>query len=1200
MAKLTESTVEEAALAWLGGLGYAVLHGPEIEPEGPREERASFGEVLLVDRLRAALARINPNIPADTQEDAVRKLRLTEHPSLVENNRQFHRHLVEGVPVEYRAEGRIVHDVVRLIDFDRPDANDWLAVNQFTVMEERNHRRPDVVCFVNGLPLAVIELKDPTDPQATIQKAFRQIQTYKQEIPSLFVYNGVVAISDGVRARAGTLTADWERFMPWRTVEGKDVAHKELPQLEVLLKGIFEKNRFLELVRDFVVFETLRQGTAKKMAGYHQFHAVRKAVESTARAAAGDRRVGVVWHTQGSGKSLTMAFYAGKVIRHHAMQNPTLVVLTDRNDLDDQLFQTFAGCKDLLRQTPVQAESRAKLQELLQVASGGVIFTTIQKFLPDEKGARYPRLSDRRNIVVIADEAHRSQYAFIAGFAAHMRDALPNASFIGFTATPIEKTDRNTRAVFGEYIDVYDIHQAIDDEVTVPIQYEPRLAKLQLKEEERPRIDPEFEEVTEDQEEPARHRLRSRWARLEALVGAEKRVQQVAKDIVEHFEARCAAMEGKGMIVCMSRRICVEIYDAIIRLRPEWHDSDDDKGFLKVVMTGSASDGPEWQQHSRNKERRRAIGDNFRDPDSPIKLVIVRDMWLTGFDVPSLHTMYLDKPMRGHGLMQAIARVNRVFKDKPGGRVVDYLGIAHELKKALAEYSEKDREETGVSLDEAVAVLLEKHEILRAMFHRFDYSAFFRGSPQERLRVIPAAMEHIVAQEDGKKRFLQTVAELSTAFALSVPHEKALAIQDDVGFFQALRAAIVKNTGVNGPGPSSEDLDTAVRQIVSKAVWSDQVVDIFEAAGLKKPDISILSDEFLEELRGMPYKNLAAEALQKLLSDEIRVIERKYLVQSRSFAQMLEEAVRKYHTRAIEAAQVVEELIRLAKEMREAHRRGEKLGLSDDELAFYDALETNDSAVKVLGDDALRAIARELVGVVRRNTSIDWTIRESVRANLRRLIKRVLRKHGYPPDKQEQATLTVLEQAELSCEQWPEGEMVVEHKKAEEELRISIILVPLQRAKPFVTHLPVYSLAAAAGRFGQGQDVSEEGWVQVNGRRLDEKMFVARVVGHSMEPKIPDGSYCVFRASPEGTRQGKIVLVQHRSIEDPETGGQFTVKRYTSDKSSSPDGTWRHTAITLEPLNPSYQPIRFDPSEADSVTVVAEFLDVLGTPERPQ
>jgi type I restriction enzyme R subunit len=1014
---ITESVVEEATLSWLDELGYALLFGPDIAPGELFAERESYGEVILVNRLRSALTKINPDIPEEAREEAIRKVMRAEHPSLIENNRRFHRYLVDGVPVEYRGDGRIINDQAWLIDFSAPDNNDWLAVNQFTVIEERHNRRPDIVVFVNGLPLAVIELKNPADENATAKDAFKQFQTYKAEIPSFFFCNEALIASDGIEAKTGTITSDWERFMPWRTVEGTDLAPKGLPQLEVLLQGVFDRHRFLEQIRHFIVFEETRKGIAKKMAGYHQFHAVQKAIDCTVRAMKGDKRAGIVWHTQGSGKSLTMVFYAGKIIQHPEMANPTLMVLTDRNDLDDQLYyDTFVPCQELLRQRPIKAESRAELQELLKVASGGVIFTTIQKFLPEEKGDRFPLLSERRNIVVIADEAHRSQYDFIDGFARHMRDALPNASFIGFTATPIEKTDRNTLAVFGDYIDVYDIHQAIEDGATVPIYYEARLAKLDLKEEERPRIDPDFEEVTEGEEESVKEKLKTKWAQLEALVGAEKRVQLVAKDIVEHFEKRLEAMEGKGLIVCMSRRICVDLYNAIIHLRPEWHDKDDKKGFLKVVMTGSATDPVEWQQHIRNKERRQKLGDQFKDSKDPVKLVIVRDMWLTGFDVPSLHTMYVDKPMRGHGLMQAIARVNRVFKDKPGGLVVDYLGIAHELKKALAEYSERDQGKSGIPQELAVTVLMEKYEIVKAMFHGFNYSNFFRGPAQERMRIIPAAMEHILSLEDGKTRFMKAVSDLSKAFALAVPHEKALAIQDEVGFFQTVRAAFVKNTEGNGKRP--EDLDMAIQQIVSRAVSSDQVVDIFSAAGLKKQDISILSDEFLEEIRGMPQKNLALELLRKLINDEIQVRSRKYLVQSRSFADMLEQTIREYHNRALEAAQVIEELIRLAREMREAHKRGENLRLTEDELAFYDALETNDSAVKVLGDETLRTIARELVETVRKNVTIDWTVRESVRAKLRTLVKRILRRHGYPPDKQENATQTVLEQAELLCKDW--------------------------------------------------------------------------------------------------------------------------------------------------------------------------------------
>jgi type I restriction enzyme R subunit len=773
------------------------------------------------------------------------------------------------------------------------------------------------------------------------------------------------------------------------------------------------------LIRHFVVFESSKSSLEKKIAGYHQFHAVNKAVECTLDAASpkGDRRVGVVWHTQGSGKSLTMVFYAGKIVEHPAMSNPTLVVLTDRNDLDGQLFGTFSACKDLLRQTPAQADSREHLQELLRVSSGGVIFTTIQKFLPESKGQKYPPLSDRRNIVVIADEAHRSQYGFIQGFARHMRDALPNASFIGFTATPLEVGDKSTPAVFGDYIDVYDIQRAVEDGATVRIYYEGRLAKLELKEQEKPKIDPEFEEVTEDEEEKTKQKLKSKWARMEAMVGTPKRIGLIAKDIVEHFGERLEAIDGKAMIVCMSRRICVDLYDAIIKLRPDWHSGDDETGVLKIVMTGSASDVLEWQPHIRNKQRREFLANRFKNPDDPLKVVIVRDMWLTGFDVPCLHTMYVDKPMQRHGLMQAIARVNRVFREKPGGLVVDYLGLAHQLKTALADYTESGGKGKPVlDQEEAVAKMLEYYEVCAGIFHGFDYSLFKTGTALQRNAVIPPAAEHVLTQENGKERFMKGIGQLTKAFALSVPHERAMAVRDDVGFFQTVRAVLAKTT--ISSGRPEEELDAAVRQIVSRAVASDQVIDIFSAAGLKRPDISILSDEFLAEVKELPQRNLAFEVLKKLLNDEIKARSKRNLVQARLFSQMLEEAIRKYQNRSVETARVIQELIDLAKDMREANARGEKLGFTDEELAFYDALEVNDSAVKILGDETLRTIARELVDTVRKNTSIDWTVKESVRAKLRTMVKRILRKYGYPPDKQEKATQTVVEQAELLCKDW--------------------------------------------------------------------------------------------------------------------------------------------------------------------------------------
>jgi type I restriction enzyme R subunit len=1042
LGSFTESVVEEAALAWLEALGYVVLHGPDMAAGEPAAERSDLGyrDVVLAVRLRQSLVRLNPGLPSEALEDAYRKLMRADAPSLVERNRAMHRMLVDGVTVEYRRpDGSIAGAQAKVLDFAAPDNNDWLAVNQFTVAEGQHTRRPDVVLFVNGLPLAVIELKNPADENATIWSAFQQLQTYQAQIPALFATNAALIVSDGVQARIGTLGAGREWFKPWRTITGRSEVASSLSELEVVLKGVFDRRWFLDLVRYFIVFEEMEGGVlAKKMAGYHQFHAVNVAVEETLRAAQahkaaeppgrfeagrnpggdpGDRRVGVVWHTQGSGKSLTMAFYAGRVILHPAMENPTIVMLTDRNDLDDQLFGTFARCHDLLRQPPVQAENRADLREKLRVASGGVVFTTIQKFFPEEKGDRQPVLSDRRNIVVIADEAHRSQYDFIDGFARHMRDALPHASFIGFTGTPIEKADANTRAVFGDYISVYDIQRAVIDGATVPIYYESRLAKLELKASERPKIDPKFEEVTEGEEVERKEKLKSKWAQLEAVVGSENRVKLIARDLVEHYENRLATMEGKAMIVCMSRRICVELYRAIVALRPKWHRDEDDQGEIKVVMTGSASDPMDWQSHIRNKPRREALALRFRKATDPFRIVIVRDMWLTGFDAPSLHTMYVDKPMRGHGLMQAIARVNRVFKDKPGGLVVDYLGLADELKQALATYTESGGTgKTAIDQAEAVALMLEKYEICRGLYHGFNWSKWVTGKPQDRLSLLPAAQEHILALDDGKTRLLRAVTDLSQAFALAVPHQDALRIRDDVGFFQAVRAVLAKSAA--GEQKSDEELDHAIRQIVSKAVSSDEVVDIFAAAGLKKPDISILSDQFLAEIRGMPQRNLAVELLQKLLKGEIRARSKRNVVQARSFADLLEQAIRKYQNRAIETAQVIEELIGLAKDMRKANARGEELHLTEEELAFYDALEVNDSAVKVLGEPTLVKIARELVETVRKNVTIDWTVRENVRAQLRVIVKRILRKYGYPPDKQEKATQTVLEQAEVLSAEW--------------------------------------------------------------------------------------------------------------------------------------------------------------------------------------
>jgi type I restriction enzyme, R subunit len=1017
----SESHVEEATLSWFQALGYTILSGPQIAPGELFCERDTYEQVILPKRLKNALNRINPDIPAEAIEEAFRKITRAESPSLITNNHTFHQWLVNGVEVEYkRPDGSIAGDKVKLIDFDNLDNNEWLAVNQYTIVEARHTRRPDVIIFVNGLPLAVIELKNPADVNATIWTAFNQLQTYKNEIPTLFAYNEVLIISDGLEARMGAISANHERFQPWRTIEGEELAPQSMPQLQVLLNGVFEMERFLSLIRYFIAFDNEgKVTTIKKMAGYHQFHAVRKAIKTTIEAtgARGDKRCGVVWHTQGSGKSLTMAFYAGQIIQHPAMENPTIVVITDRNDLDDQLFGTFSRCHELLRQEPIQADSRADLREHLAVASGGVVFTTIQKFFPAENEAQYPLLSDRRNIVVIADEAHRSQYDFIDGFARHMRDALPNASFIGFTGTPIELTDKNTRAVFGDYISIYDIQRAVQDGATVPIYYESRLALLDLDEKEKPRLDPEFEEVTEGEEEVRKEKLKSKWAALEAVVGSGKRLKLIARDLVNHFEERQEAMSGKAMIVCMSRRICVDLYREIIKLRPYWHNDDDTEGEIKIVMTGAASDQLDWQPHIRNKQRREAIANRFRDEKNKLKIVIVRDMWLTGFDVPCLHTMYVDKPMRGHGLMQAIARVNRVFKDKPGGLVVDYIGLADQLKKAMAIYTESGgKGDTAIDQEQAVMVMLEKYEICFGIFHGFDWSKWVTGKPDEKLGLIPPAQEHVLSQVDGKARLIRAVSDLSKAFALSVPHPKAIGIRDDLGFFQAVRAAIAKS----GPGEGNpfDELDFAVKQLVSKAIVPDDIVDIFKAAGLKKPDISVLSDEFLAEVKELPHKNLAIELLRKLINGEIQAVTKKNIVQARSFAEMLEKSIMLYKNKAIDTVQVIEQLIELAKDMREANQRGEKLNLSDEELAFYDALETNDSAVKILGDETLRAIAHELMETVRRNVSIDWTIKESARARLRVMVRRILRKFGYPPDKQEKAIQTVMEQAEVLCAEW--------------------------------------------------------------------------------------------------------------------------------------------------------------------------------------
>ena len=1049
---LNESIVENAALEWFGELGYAVGHGPHLAPGEPAAERDSFGDVVLVGRLRDAVARLNPHIPAEAREEAVRKVLRPDTPGLAGINRRFHHLLRNGVPVEYqRPDGSIAGDSVRLIDFTDVAGNDWLALNQFTVIEASHNRRPDIIIFVNGLPLAVIELKNAADEDATLWNAYDQLQTYKAQIPSLLHYNELLVVSDGSQARIGSLTANQEWFKVWRTIDGEKDAPKATHELEVLVRGVFERRRFLDLLQHFIVFEedTESDRLHKIIAGYHQFHAVNAAVEETVRASGmtalpgavaeeqgaywagrmhggkrGDRRAGVVWHTQGSGKSFSMLFYAARIVRHPVMQNPTLVVLTDRNDLDDQLFGQFQRCHEILGQKPVQADGRDKLRELLAVASGGVVFTTIQKFLP-EKDAKLPALSTRQNIVVIADEAHRSQYGMIDGVARHMRDALPNASFIGFTGTPIEKTDANTRAVFGDYVSIYDIQRAVADKATVPIYYESRIAKLSLNAAALPKLDAEFAEITEAEEEYGREKLKTKWAALEALVGDPKRVKLVVADLVQHFERRWEAMDGKAMIVCMSRRICVEFYNEFIRLRPAWagaakDDVEAEKGqkcVVKIVMTVSAEDGPDWQPHIRNKTQRRALAKRFKDSKDPFRIVIVRDMWLTGFDAPCLHTMYADKPMQGHGLMQAIARVNRVFRDKPGGLVVDYLGLADQLKQALSVYTESGGlGNPAVDTAQAIAILQEKHEIACDILHGLAWEAVV-GDAKKTYALLPAAQEHVLEQPDGMKRFVQVVTELSRAFALCAASDAATAIRDDVAFFQAIKAALVKTVSRGGKSP--DQLDAAVRQLVSGAITTDgKIIDVFTAAGLPKPDISILSEQFLAEVRGLKHKNVAAELLAKLLHDEIKVRATRNLVQSRQFSELLQRTLNAYHNRAIATQEVIEELIKLAKQLSAADQRGVDLGLTNEEVAFYDALANNESAVQAMGDQKLRVIAAELVTQVRKSVTIDWTLREGSQAKIRVMVKRILNRFGYPPDLQDEAVKTVLAQANLLCAEW--------------------------------------------------------------------------------------------------------------------------------------------------------------------------------------
>jgi len=1045
MSKMTESAIEDLALERLQRLGYAYYYGPDIAPDGATPLRASFASPLLESVLQAAVDRLNPSIPADLRQEAVRQVMRVPSPDLLSANEAFHLLLTQGVPVSYRKDGNERGDLVRLVDFYAPENNDFTAVNQFTVIENNVNKRPDIVLFVNGLPLVVIELKNAADEKATVKNAFQQLQTYKATIPSLMAYNSLLVISDGLEARAGSLTADFSRFMAWKSEDGSREASHLQGQMEVLINGLLNKATLLDLARFFTVFEKLKKedisgqvtvSTVKKIAAYHQYYAVNKAIASTLKAAAREDekkgKGGVVWHTQGSGKSLSMVFYTGKIVV--SFDNPTVVVLTDRNDLDDQLFDTFAASTQLLRQEPKQAGDRKELKELLKVASGGIVFSTMQKFQPEE-GNVYEELSDRRNIVVITDEAHRTQYGFKArtvdvkdasgnikgkrtvyGLAKYLRDALPNAVYLGFTGTPVEKTDVNTPAVFGEYIDIYDIAQAVEDGATVPIYYESRLVKIELPEEGRQLIrelDEELEEEDADQTEKAK----SKRSRLEALIGSDPRLTNIAQDIVTHFETRQNVFAGKGLVVCMSRAIAAALYEKIIRLRPGWHDGDLTKGAVKVVMTANSDDGPALAKFHTNKEQRRSLADRMKDPKDALQLAIVCDMWLTGFDVPCLHTLYLDKPMKGHTLMQAIARVNRVYGDKPGGLIVDYLGIAADLKKALAFYGESGgRGEPARTQEQAVEIMLEKLEVISAMFHDFPYDGYFGEDTSRKLAIILEAEEFILGLDDGKKRYMDAVAALSAAFSLAIPHPQAVAVTDEVAFFQAVKARLTKFDGGAG-GRSSDEIESIIKQVIDKALASDKVIDVFDAAGIKKPDISILSEEFMLEMKSLKHKNIALEVLKKLLNDELTARSRTNLVQSKKLLELLEGALKRYHNKIITAAEVIDEMINIGKQVRDSDKEAEELGLTAYEYAFYTAVADNESARELMQKDTLRELAVVLTEKVRANTSIDWTIKESVQAQLRVVIKRTLRQYGYPPDMQQLATETVMKQAKMIADE---------------------------------------------------------------------------------------------------------------------------------------------------------------------------------------
>ncbi|OIQ83224.1 type-1 restriction enzyme R protein [mine drainage metagenome] len=1056
---MTEDQLEQEALGWLADVGYTVLHGPDIAPDkvngeagegalghGDHAERADYRQVLLPFRLRESITRLNPGIPTHAREDAIHQVLDLGIPSQLSANRRFHQLLVAGVPVEYQLDGETRGDFVRLVDWANPAHNEWLAINQFSIKGPHHTRRPDIILFVNGLPLVLLEIKNPADENADIWKAFDQLQTYKEQIPEVFHYNEVLVISDGSDARMGSLSSDAERFMQWRTIDGATLDPLgQFNELETLIRGVLAPAILLDYLRFFVLFED-DGDLVKKIAGYHQFHAVRAAIDQVVAASRpdGNHKGGVVWHTQGSGKSITMTCFAARVMQEAAMENPTIVVITDRNDLDGQLFGVFSLAQGLLREQPVQAETRQDLRARLgNRPSGGIVFATIQKFMPGEDEDTYPVLSDRRNIVVIADEAHRTQYGFEAklktikpplasanderallaaepaasyqvGYAQHLRNALPNATFVAFTGTPVSSEDRDTRAVFGDYIHVYDMLQAREDGATVAIYFESRLARLGLKADDLPQLDAEVDALAEDEEESQQAKLKSRWAALEKVVGSEPRIASVAADLVSHFEERDKAQSGKAMVVAMSREICVHLYNEIIRLRPEWHDADPEKGAIKVVMTGSASDKALLRPHIYSAQVKKRLEKRFKDPADPLRIVIVRDMWLTGFDAPCVHTLYVDKPMKGHNLMQAIARVNRVFKDKQGGLVVDYIGIANELKAALKDYTlAHGKGRPTIDVEEMLRVLLEKMEVLHGLLHGCDYGAFRTDA----WTLLPAVANHVLGQDDGMKRFADAVLAATRAFSLCCTLDRALECRDELAFLQAVKAALTKHT-TQDKKLADEQKEHALRQIISRAVVSAEVVDIFQAAGLNKPDIGILSDEFLDDVRHMKERNLAVELLERLLKDDIRARFRTNVVKSAKFSELLQESLKRYRNRAIETAQVIEELIAMARQFQEEARRGAELGLDPAEQAFYDALAANEAAVRELGDATLKKIAVELTQKLRKSVTVDWSVRDAVRASLRVMVKTLLKRYKYPPDKQDEATETVLRQAERLSEEW--------------------------------------------------------------------------------------------------------------------------------------------------------------------------------------